>query len=564
MPMPRREARFCYGVVGAFININPFIVKGFRNTARGMWDPQFGNLTYESLMQRSRDEPFTLYGLIAETVDYDESHSFIQFNINPDARWSDGERVTADDIIFTFRLLEEKGRPQFARLSKVKLMEKVDDLSVRFTLTEDAGYEFPLILGLMPVLPKHATDVDTFEQTTFQPPVTSGPYRIKEIKPGERIVYERRPDYWGKDLPVKRGIDNFDEISVEYFKNDSSQFEAFKKGLFDVQFEGNPVTWKRSYDIPAVEDGRVVKEVFQDRLPAGMYGFVFNTRRSVFSNLEVRRGLSMLFDFELVNRTMFDDSFRRTESYFQNSDLSSIGIPASEAERKLLEPFPNAILPEVMDGTWHATETNGTGRDRKVQREALHHLQKAGYTIRDGKLVDDSGKQLTFEILTLNQGQEKISLAFQRSLAALGIACTIRTVDDLQYQSRTQIFDYDMIIKSYPASLSPGTEQIWRWSSQSRDVEGSYNFAGTADPAIDAMIDALLAARKEDDFVAAVRAFDRVLISGHYVVPLYYLPGQRVAYRENLAHPDYTPIYGYQMPAWWDGNDLEPGEPHSE
>ena len=204
-----------------------------------------------------------------------------------------------------------------------------------------------------------------------------------------------------------------------------------------------------------------------------------------------------------------------------------------------------------MNGTWHATETNGTGRDRKVQREALRHLQMAGYLVKDGKLVDSSGKQLTFEILTLNQGQEKIALAYQRSLAVLGIGCTVRTVDDTQYQSRTQTFDYDMIIKSYPASLSPGTEQIWRWSSQSRDVEGSYNFAGTADPSIDAMIEALLAAREEDDFVAAVRAFDRVLISGFYVVPLYYLPGQRVAYSKHLEHPAYTPIYGYQMPTWW-------------
>ncbi|MDA4843769.1 extracellular solute-binding protein [Hoeflea poritis] len=552
-PDAPKGGRISYGVKGTFDNLNPFILKSMRTTARGMWDPQFGNLTYESLMQRSRDEPFTLYGLLAETVEFDEDRTFIQFNINPLAKWSDGEPVTADDVIFTFKLLEDKGRPPFSdRLKNVVEMEKTSPLSVRFTLTEDAGHEFPLILGLSPILAKHATNPDTFDQTTFETPVASGPYRISDVRPGEKITFERRPDYWARDLPVKRGTDNYNEISVEYFLDENAQFEAFKKGIYDIQFEGSPTSWRRSYDFPAVENGDVQKTVFESKLPAGMHGFVFNTRKEMFSDVRVRRALAMLFDFESVNRSLFDDAYKRTESYFQHSDLSSIGIPASERERALLSPFPGAVEEVVMQGTYHATKTDGSGRDRTVQRKALTLFKEAGYAIRDGKLVDGAGRPLTFEVMTQNDGQEKIALAYQRNLAPLGIDMGIRTVDDAQYQRRTRDYEYDMIIKTYAASLSPGAEQIWRWDSRSRDIPGTFNYAGTAEPAIDAMIQALLDARAQEDFVAAVRAFDRVLISGHYVVPLYYLPGQRVAYRSYLEHPEVTPIYGYVLPTWWD------------
>ncbi|WP_136657352.1 extracellular solute-binding protein [Nitratireductor sp. XY-223] len=552
-PDAPKGGHIAYGVNGTFDNLNPFILKSMRTTARGMWDPQFGNLTYESLMQRSRDEPFTLYGLLAESVEFDEERTYIQFNINPLARWSDGEPVTADDVVFTFNLLEEKGRPPFSnRLDKVADMEKTGPLSVRFTLTEDAGHEFPLVLGLNPVLPKHAIDVDTFDQTTFEPPVTSGPYRIKEIQPGEKIVYERRDDYWGADLPAKRGVDNFGEISVEYFLSGSAQFEAFKKGVYDIHFEGNPTSWQRAYNFPAIENGQVKKTIFENELPAGMHGFVFNTRRDKFSDVRVRQALAMLFDFEWVNRSLFDDVYERTESYFQNSELSSIGRPADEREKALLEPFPGAVEKSVMNGTYHATRTDGSGRDRNVQRAALRLLNEAGYTINNGKLIDDKGQPLTFEVMTQNEGQEKVALAYQRNLALLGIDMSVRTVDDSQYQRRSQNYDYDLIIKAYSASLSPGSEQVWRWDSRSRDVPGTFNYAGTAEPAIDAMIQALLDARSREEFVSAVRAFDRVLISGHYVVPLYFLPGQRAAYRSYLEHPEVTPIYGYVLPTWWD------------
>lgn len=542
-----------YGVVGTFDSLNPFILKSMRTTARGLWDPEFGHLVYESLMQRSDDEPFSLYGLLAETVEWDDDRTFIQFNIDPKARWSDGVPVTADDVIFSFKLLDEKGRPPYnTRLDKVAKMEKIGDMSVRFTFKKGAGRELPMIIAMSPILPKHAVDTDTFGQSTLEIPIGSGPYRIKSVEPGERIVYERNPDYWAKDLPVKRGFDNYDRITVEYFLSQSSQFEAFKKGVFDVYPEGNPTKWERSFNFPAVREGAVVKETFKSELPSGMLGFVFNTRRPIFADRKVRHALALAFDFEWANRNLFDSAYKRTQDYWQGSDLSCFGVPAGPKEKELLKPFPEAVQPDVMDGTYKLPVTDGSGRDRKVLRHALDLLNEAGYSIRDGRLVDGKGRQLAFEVMTQNAGQEKLALAYQRTLAALGIAMSVRTVDDAQYQLRTQTFDYDMIIKSYPSSLSPGSEQIWRWASVSRDAEGSFNFAGTANPAIDAMLQAMLDARSREDFTAAVRALDRVLVSGYYVVPLYHIDEQWVAHWKHLEHPEKLPLYGYQLSTWWD------------
>ncbi len=542
-----------YGVVGTFDSLNPFILQSMRTTARGVVDQEYGNLLYETLMHRSRDEPFTLYGLLAERVEWDEERSFIEFFVNPAARWSDGEPVTADDVIFSFELLAEKGRPPFSdRLTFVERMEKTSEMSVRFELTEEASREFPLLLASAPILPEHAIDRDTFDRSTLTPPIGSGPYTIASVSPGERIVFERNPDYWAKDLPVKVGHDNFDRITIEYFLSASAQFEAFKKGLFDVFPEGSPTAWARSYNFPAVTDGRVQKDEFRPGLPSGMYGFVFNTRRPLFEDIRVRRALAMLFDFEWTNRTLFDNAYTRTESYWQGSDLSSLGRPAGEAERQLLEPFVDAVLPEVMDGTYSLPKTSGTGRDRTVQRAALGYLNDAGFRIDNGRMVDSEGRPLSFEIMTQNEGQEKLALAYQRTLASLGIEMRIRTVDDAQYQQRSQTFDYDVIAKSYPSSLSPGAEQIWRWHSRSRDAQGSFNFAGTAEPAIDAVIDAMLNARTEEDFISAVRAYDRVLISGFYLVPLYHVEEQWVARWDHIGRPDGVPTHGFQLSTWWD------------
>lgn len=553
-PDAPKGGKIAYGVVGTFDSLNPFILKSMRTRARGIVDPEYGNLYYDTLMQRSRDEAFTMYGLLAETVEWDEERTYLQFNINPNARWHDGKPVTADDVIFTFEVLRDHGRPPYnRRLNRVEKMEKISDLSVKFTFNEKSNREFPLILGLMPILPKHDTDPEGFDTSTMDIPVGSGPYKIKEVRPGESITYERDPNYWAKDIPSKVGFDNYDEIRVEYFLSQTAQFEAFKKGLFDVYPEGNPSNWTRSYDFAAVNDGDIIKETFKKQRPSGMFGFVFNTRRDVFKDIRVRKALSLIFDFEWVNKNLYNGVYTRTNSFWQGSTLSSYRVPANDIEKALLAPFPDAVSEDIMNGTYALPVSDGSGRDRKILREALGLFKEAGYEIKDGKLVDASGTQLSFEVLPQNEDQEKLALAYQRFAKALGVDMSLRTVDDAQYQQRSQTYDFDIIIKAFSSSFSPGAEQIWRWSSRAVEPEGTFNFAGVASPAIDAMIDALVNARTTEDFQAAVRAYDRTLLSGHYVIPAYHLDQTWIARRNYIKFPEgKQPIYGYQLPVWWD------------
>lgn len=553
-PDAKKGGRIAYGVVGTFDSLNPFNLKSIRTTARGVWDNIFGNLVYETLMVRSSDEPFTLYGLLAESVETDEERSFIQFNLNPKARWSDGMPVTPEDVMFSLEVLRDKGRTPFNnRLKPVEKMEKVGEHGVRFTFNASADREFPLILAVgTPILPKHAVDVDTFDQSSLKIPVASGPYMIKSISPGQRIVYQRNPGYWAKDVPSKIGFDNYDEISVEYFLQENTLFEAFKKGAVDVYLEGNPTHWSRAYDFPAVTSGDVIKDVFRPELPTGMLGFVFNLRRPLFENPDVRAALTKAFDFEWANRNLFDGSYTRTQSFWQNSDLSSLGHPADDKELALLGAARERIPAAVLEGKPTLAETDGSGSDRKVLRDVVDLFKKGGYTIKSGKMVDASGRPLSFEIMTQNQDQEKAAIAFQRTLRTIGVEVSIRTVDDAQYQSRSGSFDYDVIMKSYPSSLSPGIEQVGRWASDSKDRQGSFNFAGLADPDVDRVIQAMLTARSREDFTTAVRAYDRLLLSGNYLVPLYHIPEQWVARWKHIVHPEKVPLYGYQLPTWWD------------
>lgn len=558
-PDAPKDGSVTYGVVGTFDSLNPFVLKSMRTTARGVWDPEFGNMIYEPLLQRSRDEPFTMYGLLAESVETDDARTWVEFTLNEDARWSDGEPVTPEDVIFTYEIFAEKGRPPYSsRMDRIESIEKTGERKVRFNLNEQANREFPLIIGLTPVLPRHAIDVDTFEDSTLEPPVGSGPYLVESVEPGTRITYRRNPDYWGAEVPAMRGFANYETITIEYFRDATARFEAFKKGVFDIYPESDPVKWETAYDFPAVENGEVVKSTFVSDRPDRFFGFFFNTRRDVFADRRVREALSMLFDFEWINANLFSDRFSRTGSYWQNSDeLSALGRPATERERALLAPFADAVSPEVMDGTYAPTVTDGSGRDRSVLREAVAMLAEAGYRIEDGRMMKD-GEQLSFEILlgtvvgaTTNE-IERMALAYQRTAEAIGIDISLRGVDDAQFQKRRQTWDYDMVAGSLSASLSPGAEQIWRWGSESVEPEGTFNFAGANDPAIDAMIEEMVNARDREDFAAAVRALDRILISGHYAVPLYHLRESWVAHWNHIEYPDTdTPLYGYQLPVWW-------------
>jgi peptide/nickel transport system substrate-binding protein len=540
-----------YGVVGTFDNLNPFILKSRGTTARGVIDTVFGNLVFEPLMQRSADEPFTLYGLLAESIDTDEARTWAEFKINPKAKWSDGRPVTPEDVIFTFETFKEKGQPRFSNLMKsISKIEKTGERGVKFTFNEKSNREFPLIVALTPIIPKHATKA-TFEEPTLEAMIGSGPYIIDKIAPGTRISFKKNANYWANGMPVRRGFFNFQTISIDYFKEDTAQFESFKKGLFDVFPEGDPAKWVQNYDFPAVTNGNVKQGVFYSGTPANMFGFVFNTRKPKFADRRVRQALSLLYDFEWTNKNLFANKYAHTGSFWQNSELSALGKPASEFEKKLLQSYADKLLPEVMDGSWRPNATDGSGRDRKTFMRAASLLAEAGYKIADQKMIGPDGAPLAFEILCSNGSEEKLALIYQRALSKLGIDAQVRTVEDAQYQQRRQSFDYDMIMATYAASLSPGIEQLGRWGSDARDGTGTPNYAGVAEPGIDAMIEAMGRARDRTEFVDTVRALDRLLISGNYVVPLHHLGEQWLAQWTRVEHPKVTSLFGYQLSTWW-------------
>ncbi len=545
-PDAPKGGRVTLGSPGSFDNLNPMIVRG--EPVQGIRE-----FVIESLMARSQDEPFTLYGLIAETIDVPDDRSEVTFRLDKRARFSDGTPLTAADVLFSFEVLRDKGRPNYRTYyKKVASTEVLSDHEIRFVFADGEDRELPLILGLMPVLPRHAMTAERFEETTLAPLIGSGPYRIAAVDPGRSITYRQNPDYWARDLPVNRGRFNFEEIRFEYYREGSTQFEAFKTGAIDLRNEDDPAMWAKRYDFPAVRDGRVAREEISIGLPAGMTGLVFNTRRAVFADPRVREALIHLFNFEWVNKSFFHGLYRRSQSYFERSMLSSAGRPADARERTLLAPFADAVLPEIMEGTWRAPTSDGTPQNRTNARRAFEMLKAAGYSLEGGRLVDGkTGTQLAFEILASNTGQERLLGAFTGDLARLGIAARIRVVDSAQYQARLKDYDYDMIQFTWPSSLSPGNEQLFRWSSRVADDPGSYNYAGVRNPAADAMITAMLAARSNEDFVSAVRALDRVLLSGHYVIPLFFPPKQWIASWTRLQHPGRMPLFGFNLDTWW-------------
>ncbi|KAB2939478.1 MAG: extracellular solute-binding protein [Hyphomicrobium sp.] len=541
-----KGGRLVLGAFGSFDSLNPLIVKGV--AANGIRD-----FTIESLMARGLDEPFTLYGLIAESVEVPADRSSITFHLNPKARFSDGAPITADDVLFSFELLKAKGRPNHRTyFAKVAKAERLSEHDVRFTFDASGDREIPLILGLLPVLPKHAINPDRFENTTLAPPVGSGPYKVGKLDAGRSITFVRDPNYWGRDLAVNRGRFNFDEIRFDYFREGSVMFDAFKAGQIDLWPEEDPRRWANGYDFAAIRDGRAVKREFDIGLPAGMTALVFNTRRPVFADARVREALIYLFDFEWINRTLYAGLYKRTQSYFERSILASAGHPADAHERALLAPFPGAVKPAFMDGTYRFPSTDGSGRSRENQEKAFRLLQQGGYELRSGRLIEaKNGRQLEFEILAASTAQEGLLLSFARDVERLGIKVKVRVVDGAQYQARLTDYDYDMIQNTWTSSLSPGNEQLFRWSTEAAKMPGTYNFAGVENPAADAMIQALLAAKSEEDFVSAVHALDRVLLSGDYVVPLFFIPKQWVAYWTRLQHPEKTPLFGYNVDSWW-------------
>ena len=550
-PDAPKGGRFSQGILGTFDSLNPYIIKGLAaQAARGS---VIGSYVVESLMQRGYDEPFTLYGLLAHSVETDAARSYVTFNLNPAARFSDGKPVTPEDVLFSWQLLRDKGRPNHRLYySKVSKAEAVGNNAVRFDLTGSDDRELPLILGLMSVLPKHAVDPDTFEATSFEPMIGSGPYVVVDVRPGQSVTIKRNPDYWGRDLPVNRGLWNFDEVRFDYYRDANAHFEAFKKGLYDLRVETDSTRWAAGYDFPALREGRVMRETFTTGLPKPSFFFVFNTRRPIFEDVRVREAISLLYDFSWINKNLFSGLYAPLASYFEGSELSSHGRPADARERALLAPFPNAVRADVLEGKWSPPVTDGSGRDRPTLRRALDLFAAAGYELRGADLVNRStGKPMSFGIMVTSRDDERLALLFAQAVKRAGITVTVRSVDAVQYDRRRVSYDFDMILFRWDQSLSPGNEQSFYFGSAAAEAEGTRNYMGVKSPAVDAAIAAMLKADDRADFVAAVRAEDRVLTSGFYAVPLFSIPAQWVAHWARVEHPDVMSLYGYLPETWW-------------
>lgn len=535
-------------VTGSFDSLNHHIVMG--TVAEGM------ELTADRLMARSWNEPFTLYGLVAESMVVAKDRSSVVFHLRPQARFHDGAPMTADDVLFSFEMYRKSGHPVRRRVyGLVTEAKKVDAHTVRFVFGPGFDAESVMILGLMPVVPKHWwTDKGRdFGKTTLEPPLGSGPYRIASVEPGRRIVYERVEDYWARDLPVNRGHYNFDRMSYQYFRDDDVARQALKAGDYDLRREYDGTRWKTDYDFPAVRGGRIVLEELSHKRPERVRSLIFNTRRDIFADILVREALSYAFDFEWLNKNLFHGAFRRIDSFFPNSELAASGA-AKGAERALLEPFLKDLPPKVLEGVAVPPVTGGEGGGtlRGNLKKAAELLREAGWVVRDNALVNAvSGRKLAFEILLNDANDEKVALAFARNLKKLGVDARVRTVDSAQFTGRLDKFDYDMVMHQWINSLSPGNEQVNYWSSAAADRPGSRNYAGVRDPAVDALADAIARAPDREALVMRARALDRVLGWGFYTIPLYYLGRDLVAHAPDVRHPEHMPLYGMVLETWW-------------
>ena len=540
--------RLC--MLGTFDSLNPFNLKA-GSTAQGL-----NTMVFETLMARSQDEPFTLYGLIARSIETDDARSFATFRLDPGARFSDGSPITSDDVRFTFDLLKVHGRPQQRQaFTHVRAVETPDAGTIRFDFQGVEDRELAMDLGLMPVLSRQHTDPARFDETTLAPPVASGAYRVAEVDPGTKLVLVRNPDYWARDLPSRRGLFNFDRIDIDYYRDGNALFEVFKAGQCDYRIETDPARWLTGYDFPALRDGRDVRLAIPSKLPKGMDGFAFNTRRPIFADVRVREALAAMFDFDWIDKNLYGGLYRRTPSFFAESPLASTGRSASPSEAAILAPFPGAVRPDMLDGTWRPENGDASGRDRAGAKRALALLAQAGDRLDGNVLRLPDGDPFRFEIIVQDRKQERLALAYADSLREIGIDVRVRLVDEVQYQRRRQSFDFDMMLGTWTATPSPGAEQRSRWSAAAADQPASFNLPGVKSPAVDAAIAAILAARSDEDFIAAARALDRLLLSGFYIVPLFHSDDQWIAYSAKLGRPEEVPLFGLSnvTPAelWW-------------
>lgn len=538
---------------GSFDSFNPFINKGVPAEDVG--------LVYDTLMTQSLDEPFTVYGLLAEKIEKGPNNEWVRFYLHPEARFHDGEPVEAEDVVFTFETLISKGMPQYrAYYADVEKAVIEGPRRVRFDFKHAGNRELPLILGQLPVLPKHWWTDREFTAGNMEPPLGSGPYRIERAEAGRSVRYTRFDDYWGKDLAVNRGFYNFDHVHFDYYRDNTVALQAFKAGHFDYWLETSAKNWATAYDTEAVKDGRIIKEEIANHNPQGMQGFIFNTRKRHLQDARVREALALLFDFEWTNRQLFNGAYTRTTSYFDNSELASSGLPSKD-ELTILNPLRDQIPNEVFDKPFTLPRTNADGMIREQQRRAYELLTAAGWKIENDRMVGADGKPIRLEFLLVQADFERVLLPYKRNLAGLGIDLEIRRVDVSQYINRLRSRDYDMIVSGFAQSSSPGNEQREYWHSSSADNPGSRNFIGLKDPAIDTLVEKLIAADSREELITRTRALDRVLLAGHYVIPNWHIKTWRVAYWNHLAHPTTTPLHDIGLMTWWHKPNVDTPDP---
>jgi microcin C transport system substrate-binding protein len=532
-------------VADNFDSFNPFIIKGV--------DAEGVGYLYQTLTSHAADEASSEYGLIAESIEVADDRSAVTFHLDPGARFSDGQPITAEDVVYSFNTLtrHERAHPYYASYyGDVASVEARDQHTVHFSFKTTENRELPLILGQLPVLAKHYWEANDFGSADLKIPVGNGPYRIKSFEPGRSVTYVRDQNYWAKDHPVNLGRYNFDEIRYEYYKDNTIALEAFKAGEYDFRIEMTARNWANSYTGPKFDSGELIKEEVRHQRPAGLQAFLFNTRRPQFKDPKVRQALGYAFDFEWSNQNLFNGQYTRSDSYFENSELASSGLPSKE-ELAILEPLRPQLPPEVFTQAFAVPKTDGSGNIRASLRQATKLLKEAGWTIRDGRLTDAAGKAMEFEFLTVQKDFERVVLPFIKNLEKLGVKASIRLIDTSQYINRLREFDFDIIVSGFGQSESPGNEQREYWLSSRADMTGSRNLIGVRDPVVDQLVELVISAPDRQSLIHRTRALDRVLLWGHYVIPNWFNPVDRVAYSRKLAHPDVTPKSGVVVDAWW-------------
>ncbi|MBA4097500.1 MAG: hypothetical protein C0484_12130 [Rhodospirillum sp.] len=531
------------GATGTFDSFNPFIVKGTPAGTGGL---------YDTLTASPEDDNLTEYGLLAESMEMPEDKSWVIFNLRPEARWHDGKPVTADDVVFTFNMLIEKGSPQYRYYyADVAKVEKLGDLRVKFQFKHGGNRELPVIMGQLAILPKHWWETRNFENVLLEPPLGSGPYKVGKFDLGRFYTMERVPDYWGKDLPINIGTNNYGQIRTTFFQDPEIQLEAFKAGTLDLRSENSARRWATQYDFPAVKDGRVIKEKIPHANPVGIQGFIFNIRKPLFADGNVREAMIYAFDFETFNKTLAYSQYTRTRSWFQNSEMEAKGTPSPE-ELEILNPLKDQIPPEVFTTEYNPPVTDGSGNARNNLAKAAALLDEAGWKVENGRRVKD-GQTFEFEFLDDDPAAERTILPFVQNLELIGIKVNLRIVDSAQYQARIESFDFDMTSKIWGVSNSPGNEQREYWGSQAADTNGSDNLIGIKNPAVDKLIDLIVTAPTRKDLIIRCKALDRVLQWNHYLVPNFTLAAFRIAYWNKFGKPDKRPDppYSYGGTSWW-------------